>query len=51
MIADIVVGIIIASLLIGAIFYMRNQKKKGVACSGCPHAGTCARKMQGGCGH
>ena len=50
MTADIIVMLIIAVLVIGAIWYIRSQKKKGVTCIGCPHAGTCAKKRQGGCG-
>lgn len=50
MIADIIVILIIVVLLFGAIRYIRNQKKKGVTCIGCPHAGTCAKKCRGGCG-
>ena len=49
MIADMIVILIIAGLVFGAIWYIRNQKKKGVACIGCPHAGTCGKKSQGGC--
>ena len=49
MIVDFVVILIIASLVVAAMMYIRNQKKKGVTCIGCPHAGTCAKKSQGGC--
>lgn len=49
MTADIIVILIVSVLIFGAIRYIRNQKKKGVACIGCPHAGTCAKKNQGGC--
>ena len=50
MTADIIVMLIIAVLVIAAIWYIRAQKKKGVTCIGCPHAGTCAKSRQGGCG-
>ena len=50
MIVDFVVILIIALLVVAAMVYIRNQKKKGVTCIGCPHAGTCAKKAQGGCG-
>ena len=50
MAADIIVMLIIAVLVIAAICYIRKQKKNGVACIGCPHAGTCAKSRQGGCG-
>ena len=49
MIVDLVVILIIALLVVAAMVYIRNQKKKGVTCIGCPHAGTCAKKSQGGC--
>ncbi len=50
MTVDFIVMLIIALLVVAAIVYIRNQKKKGVTCIGCPHAGTCAKKSQGGCG-
>ncbi len=44
----IVAGIIL--IIIGAIlFYLIREKKKGVACVGCPHAKQCAGKCSGGC--
>lgn len=49
MIVDFVVILIIALLVVAAMMYIRNQKKKGVTCIGCPHAGTCIKKSQGGC--
>ena len=49
MIVDFVVILIIMLLVVAAMVYIRNQKKKGVTCIGCPHAGTCAKKSQGGC--
>ena len=50
MTADLIVILIVAVLVIAAIGYIRNEKKKGVTCIGCPHAGTCGKKAQGGCG-
>ena len=49
MLVNVIIILIIAVLVLSAILYMINQKKKGVACIGCPHAGTCAKKSQGGC--
>ena len=49
MAADSIVMLMIAVMVIAAIWYIRSQKKKGVACIGCPHAGTCAKSRQGGC--
>lgn len=50
MIVDFVVMLVIALLVAAACVYMRIQKKKGNSCCGCPHAGACAKKTQGGCG-
>ena len=50
MTADFIVMFIVAVLVIAALMYIRKQKKKGVACMGCPHASVCAKKRQGGCG-
>lgn len=47
---DYIVMLIIALAVAAAMLYIRSQKKKGVACIGCPHAGTCAKKREGGCG-
>lgn len=44
--------IIVAVILLivgGAVAYIIKEKKKGVVCVGCPHAGECAQKSQGGC--
>ena len=50
MIVDFIVMLIIALAFVAAVVYIRNQKKKGVTCIGCPHASECAKKKQGGCG-
>jgi hypothetical protein len=41
---DIIVGGVLAVLVGAAIAYIIREKKKGVACIGCPAAGTCSRK-------
>ena len=46
---DFIVMLIIALAVAAAMLYIRIQKKKGVTCIGCPHAGTCAKKREGGC--
>lgn len=46
--------IVIAVLLVivgASVSYIIKEKKRGVTCIGCPHAGTCAKKRQGGCGN
>ena len=50
MIVDFIVMLIIALLIAAAMLYIRRQKKRGVTCIDCPHAGECAKKKQGGCG-
>ncbi len=50
MIVDLIVVLIIALLIAAALWYIRNEKKRGVTCIGCPHATACAKKKQGGCG-
>lgn len=50
MAADFIVVLVVAVLVIAALMYIRKQKKKGVACIGCPNASACAKKRQGGCG-
>ena len=47
---DIVVTLVLALILGGALWYIRKEKKRGVMCIGCPAAGTCAKKKNGeGC--
>ena len=44
---DIVVTLVLALILGGALWYIRKEKKRGVMCIGCPAAGTCAKKKNG----
>ena len=48
---DIIVGLIVLIIVGAALLYIRNEKKKGVVCVGCPHAGTCAKKHCGSSDH
>lgn len=48
--ADIIVILIVAALVLGALLFIRRERKRGVTCIGCPHAAGCARRRQGGCG-
>ncbi len=42
----IVLGVFV--LIVGlVIFYIIKEKKKGTACIGCPHAGTCPNNKKG----
>ncbi len=52
---DIIVTIILALLIGGAITYVVRSKKQGEACVGCPYAKECANKRSShihscGCG-
>lgn len=49
LLANLIVGGIIVLIVFAAIRYIRNEKKRGVTCIGCPHAAECAKKKQGGC--
>ena len=48
--ADLIIGLIVAVAAAAAVKYIRDAKKKGIMCIGCPESGTCARKGKGGCG-
>ncbi len=39
---DVIVFLILALVIGGAIFYMIQQKKKGMRCIGCPNAKSCS---------
>ena len=41
---DIIIFIIIALILAGAIFYIRKEKKRGVKCIGCSSCSNCSDK-------
>ena len=45
---DIIVGAVLIVLVGAAIAYIIREKKKGVACIGCPAAGTCSAKNHPG---
>ena len=45
---DIIVGAVLVILVGAAIAYIIREKKKGVACIGCPAAGTCGAKKHPG---
>lgn len=42
--ANFIVAVIILIVIGAAIAYIIKEKKRGVTCIGCPHAGECARK-------
>ena len=43
--ADIIVIVILALIVGGALLYIRKNKKNGIKCIGCPYAKSCT----GGC--
>lgn len=45
---DIIIPLIILAIIGGAVAYIIRAKKRGQACIGCPHAGTC-HACHGGC--
>ncbi|MBQ5782387.1 MAG: FeoB-associated Cys-rich membrane protein [Oscillospiraceae bacterium] len=44
---DFIVMAIVLAIVGGAAFYIYKEKKKGVRCVGCSHAGECAKRAQG----
>ena len=46
---NIVVILIIALILGGALFYIYKSKKRGETCIGCPYAKECAKKRNCQC--
>lgn len=49
--ANFITVVILAIIITAAITYIVKEKRKGTKCIGCPSAGTCARKNNGGCGN
>ena len=46
MIADIMIAVVLLIIIGAAVVYIVKERKRGVKCIGCPHAGTCAHKMK-----
>lgn len=46
---DIIVALVVLVIVGAALLYIRKEKKRGVACIGCPAAGACGKKHNGGC--
>ena len=49
-IEDIIIIVILVAILLGALIYIGNQKKKGNKCIGCPYgkncSGNCSEKSE-----
>ena len=46
-----IVAAVLLVIVGSAVIYIKKEKKRGVTCIGCPHAGACAKRRQGGCDH
>lgn len=38
--ADLMIAVVVLAVVVGAVVYIRREKKRGVKCIGCPAAGT-----------
>ena len=47
-IEDVVIIVILVAILLGALIYVGNQKKKGNKCIGCPYSEKCSGGCQSG---
>ncbi len=45
--ADIIVALILAAIIGGAVFYIVKAKKGGQKCIGCPYSGKCGGNCAG----
>ena len=41
---DFILIVILLGIAAAIVFYLHKEKKRGVACVGCPHAKQCAKK-------
>ena len=48
--ADIIVALVLAVIIGGAVFYIVKAKKSGQKCIGCPHSKTCGKGGSCSCG-
>ena len=50
--ANLIVIVVLLVIVGISVSYIIKEKKRGAVCIGCPHAGECTNKRQGGCtGH
>ena len=45
----VIVIIVLAAILGGAVAYIVKAKKSGVKCIGCPHGASCGKANKEGC--
>ena len=48
---DVIVAVIIISIVLLALLYIRKEKKKGIQCVGCPFSSECSSKQKENCNH
>jgi len=46
---NIIIIAILALLVGGIVWYLLRARKRGKKCIGCPYAGQCSEKCNGGC--
>ena len=44
---DIIIILVLAVILGGALLYMKKERDKGVTCIGCPDSEICAKRRNG----
>ena len=49
---NVLILLVVAAIVVGALWYIRREKKRGAKCVGCPDARTCGGNCGscGGCG-
>ena len=45
--ADIILILVIAAIVGGAVWYIRKEKRRGIQCVGCPDSATCSGNCAG----
>ena len=48
---DVIIVVILLAIVIGIVWYIWREKKRGTKCIGCPYAKKCGGKCSSGCGH
>lgn len=48
---DVIVTVVIISIVLLALLYIRKEKKRGIQCVGCPFSGDCSTKQKQNCSH
>ena len=48
---DVIIVVSLLAIVIGIVWYIWREKKRGTKCIGCSYAKQCGGKCSGGCGH